>query len=161
MSSGSGSISRSIRVQAPAEQVWDLVSDLPGMGRLSPENTGGSWRRGATGPAVGAVCKGRNRNGWRSWSTTVRVTRCERGRAFGFAVSSFLGIPVSEWAYLLSPLGPDACEVTESWTDRRPRWFAGPAGLVTGVPDRTTSTAANLELTLASVRDLAEARAAR
>jgi hypothetical protein len=150
-------ISRSVHIAAPAERVWDLVSDLPGMGRLSPENTGGSWRRGATGPAVGAVFKGRNKNGLRRWSTTVRVTRCEPGRAFGFAVSSVLGVPVSEWSYVLTPDGDGACEVTESWSDRRPGWFKGPAGVVTGVMNRDdASTAENLERTLAALKALAE-----
>jgi hypothetical protein len=150
-------VSRSTRVEAPAQRVWDLVSDLPGMGRLSPENTGGSWRGGATGPAVGAVFKGSNRHGARRWRTTVRVTRCEPGRTFSFAVSSVLGIPVSEWSYELAAVGDSACEVTETWTDRRPGWFKAPAGLVTGVMSRDdSSTAVNLETTLAAVKLLAE-----
>ena len=150
-------ISRSVQVQATPKAVWDLVSDLPNMGRLSPENTGGSWRRGATGPAVGAVFKGRNRNGRRRWSTTVRVTRCEPGSTFAFAVSSVLGIPVSEWSYDIRGEG-EACEVTESWSDRRPGWFKGPAGLVTGVMHRDdASTARNLEQTLAALKRVAEA----
>lgn len=149
-------LSRTVHVAAPPQTVWDLVSDLPNMGRLSPENTGGAWRKGATGPAVGAVFKGHNRNGARRWSTTVRVTRCEPGTAFAFAVSSVLGIPVSEWSYDITPT-PDGCDLTESWTDRRPGWFKGPAGLVTGVLHRDdTSTAANLEQTLAAVKRLAE-----
>src|SRR4051812_44883121 len=105
------SISRSVHVAAPAQRAWELVSDLPGMGRLSPENTGGSWQGGATGPAVGARFKGRNRNGVRRWSTSVRVTECEPGSRFAFAVSSFFGIPVSEWSYAITPHG-DGCEVT-------------------------------------------------
>jgi hypothetical protein len=149
-------ISRSTHVDASADAVWALVSDLPGMGRLSPENTGGRWKGGATGPAVGARFTGSNRNGWRRWSTQVRVLRCEPGRVFAFAVSSF-GIPVSEWSYEITPAG-GGCEVTESWTDRRPGWFKGPAGLVTGVRTRDdASTAHNLEATLAAVKRVAEA----
>jgi hypothetical protein len=150
-------ISRSARVQAPPQRVWELVSDLPGMGRLSPENTGGSWRGGVTGPAVGAVFKGTNRNGRRRWSTTVRVDRCEPGRSFAFGVSSVLGIPVSHWSYEIVPEeGAAACTVTETWEDRRPGWFKGPAGWVTGVRERDEAfTAANLERTLAAVQELA------
>lgn len=150
-------ISRSVQVEAPARAVWDLVSDLPNMGRLSPENTGGSWRRGATGPAVGAVFKGRNSNGSRRWSTTVKVTRCEPGRSFAFAVSSVLGIPVSEWSYDITSTGDASCEVTETWSDRRPGWFKAPAGLVTGVMHRDDDTTAlNLEQTLAALKRVAE-----
>ncbi|MCW2669019.1 MAG: hypothetical protein JWO27_916 [Frankiales bacterium] len=150
-------VSRTVQVEAPAQRVWDLVSDLPGMGRLSPENTGGSWRGRASGPAVGAVFKGHNQHGARRWSTTVRVIRCEPGRSFSFAVSSVLGIPVSEWSYDITAAGDGACEVTETWSDRRPGWFKAPAGLVTGVMNRDdSSTAVNLETTLAAVKLLAE-----
>ena len=37
------------RIDAPAERVYDLVTDLPRMGEWSPENTGGKWLDGATG----------------------------------------------------------------------------------------------------------------
>lgn len=150
-------ISRTVQVDAPAQRVWDLVSDLPGMGRISPENAGGAWRRGATGPAVGAVFKGRNRNGVRRWSTTAKVVQCDPGSRFAFAVSSVLGIPVSEWTYEVQATGDGSCEVTETWSDRRPGWFKGPAGVVTGVMRRDdASTAVNLEHTLAALKELAE-----
>jgi len=149
-------VSRTVHVDASAQHVWELVSDLPRMGRLSPENTGGAWRGGATGPAVGARFKGSNKNGSRRWSTTVKVLRCEPGTTFAFAVSSVAGIPVSEWSYdIVASEG--GCDVTETWVDRRPGWFKGPAGLVTGVMTRDdSSTAENLEKTLAAVKALAE-----
>jgi hypothetical protein len=148
-------ISRNVMVRAPAEQVWALVSDLPGMGALSPENTGGRWLGGAEGPAVGARFRGHNRNGWRRWSTTVTVTRCEPGRSFAFAVS-YAGIPVAEWSYdLVAEEG--GCLLTERWEDRRPAWFKRPAGLATGVLDRgEDTTGANMERTLAAVKQTAE-----
>ena len=150
-------VSRSISVAAPARRVWELVSDLPGMGRMSPENVGGRWLGGATGPAVGARFKGRNRNGWRRWSTTVTVSRCVPGEAFAFTVG-YLGIPVSEWAYELTADGPEVCTVTESWSDRRPGWFKGPAGLATGVMSRDDAfIGGNLEHSLAGLKALAEA----
>lgn len=143
-------ISRSTRVEAPPEAVWALVSDLPRMGQLSPENTGGRWLRGATGPAVGARFKGTNRHGWRRWSTTVTVEEAQPGRAFAFRVA-FWGVPVSRWRYDVAPDGSGSL-LTESWTDRRPAWFRVPAGLTTGVMDRSAATAAGIEATLAAVR---------
>jgi hypothetical protein len=47
----------------PAAKVWSLVSDLPWMGEWSPENAGGKWVKGATGPAKGARFRGTNKRG--------------------------------------------------------------------------------------------------
>lgn len=147
-------LSRSTDIAAPTDKVWALVSDLPGMGALSPENTGGKWIGGATGPAVGARFKGTNKNGGRSWTTNVQVTRCEPGKAFSFAVSSF-GIPVANWSYDVSATD-NGCTVTETWEDRRPGWFVKVGGVATGVKDREDATGKNLEATLSAVKAAAE-----
>jgi hypothetical protein len=148
-------VKRSTDVAAPPERVWALVSDLPGMGRLSPENAGGRWRGGATGPAVGARFRGTNRRGWRRWSTQVRVTACEPGRRFAFEVSS-LGLAVSRWTYDIAPAA-GGCRLTETWEDRRGRVIDVLGRLVTGVQDRSAFTAESIERTLAAVREAAEA----
>jgi hypothetical protein len=108
-------------IAAPAEKVWDLVADLPRMGEWSPENAGGSWVKGASGPALGAVFKGHNRNGIRRWSTTVTVTVCDPGKTFEFAVTSG-PLAVANWRYDFEDT-EGGCRVTESWTDRRSSWF--------------------------------------
>jgi hypothetical protein len=110
-------ISRSVHVDAPAQRVWDLVSDLPNMGRLSPENTGGSWRGGATGPAVGARFQGSNRNGIFYWRTTAVVVAAVPGRRFAFDVSA-LGVPIARWDWTLAA-APVGTTVSLDWTDRR------------------------------------------
>ena len=149
-------VQAAVTVQAPAERVWALVSDLPGMGALSPENQGGRWLGGATGPAVGVRFRGRNANGWRRWSTTAKVTRCEEPVAFVFDVSSF-GLPVSTWSYVIDA-AEGSCTVTETWTDRRAGWFAAVSGVVTGVTSRAEATRAGIEATLSAVQKAAEVR---
>lgn len=149
-------LSRSTEIAASPDDVWALVSDLPGMGRFSTENVGGRWRGGATGPAVGARFTGRNRAGARRWSTQVRVTRCEPGRAFAFDVGSF-GLAVARWSYDLEPT-PTGCRLTESWEDRRGWLVTTVGGLLTGVADRESHTADTLERTLAAVKAAAEFR---
>ena len=144
-------ISRSVEVAASPQAAYDLVSDLPGMGALSPENTGGRWLRGATGPAAGARFKGRNRNGARRWSTTATVERAEPAKEFAFGISSYRLIPVSRWRYTFLAT-EQGCTVTETWTDRRPWWFKGPAAVVTGVADRQAVTARSIEHTLAQLK---------
>jgi uncharacterized protein YndB with AHSA1/START domain len=148
------SISRTVDVDAPAERVWALVSDLPGMGALSPENTGGSWLDGATGPAEGVRFRGSNRRGWRRWSTVVRITGCEPGRRIAFDVGS-LGLAVSRWTYEVAPRA-GGCSVTETWEDRRGRAMDVIGLLASGVADRGTYTARSIEHTLAAVKKRAE-----
>lgn len=145
----------SVDVAAPAQRVWDLVSDLPGMGAFSPENTGGAWAGGADGPALGAVFRGTNAQGSRTWSTRSTVVRCEPGRAFAFAVSS-VGLPVAVWTYEIEPT-PTGCTVTETWHDRRGRLVTAAGRLLTGVRDRSAFTAISIEKTLAALQERAEA----
>ncbi len=147
-------LSRSTVVAAPPERVWDLVSDLPAMGDYSPENTGGAWVGGATGPAPGAVFQGRNGSGLHRWSTRCTVVRCEPGRAFAFAVSA-LGLPVAQWAYDLEPLD-EGCRLTETWTDRRGVLMRTIGRWVSGVSDREAFTVRSIEQTLQQVKLRAE-----
>jgi ligand-binding SRPBCC domain-containing protein len=110
-----------VDINAPAEKVWALVSDLPRMGEWSPENAGGKWLKGATGPALGAVFRGTNKNGIRRWSTRVTVIACEPSKVFEFAVTSG-PLEVANWRYEFEET-EDGCRVTESWSDRRKSWF--------------------------------------
>ncbi|MCW2598443.1 MAG: hypothetical protein JWM02_272 [Frankiales bacterium] len=144
-------LSRSVHVQAPALRVWELVSDLPRMGDLSPENAGGKWLGDATGPALGARFRGANRAGWRRWSTDVKVTRCEPGSVFAFAVSK-VGLSVAEWRYDIVAEGESACTVTETWVDLRGGTIKVLGALTTGVSDRSAFTVASIEHTLAALR---------
>jgi hypothetical protein len=148
-------ISRTVQIEAPAQRVWDLVSDLPNMGRLSPENKGGTWISPATGPSVGAGFKGANRSGWRRWSTKVVVTRSEPGKEFFFTVTS-VGMKVAEWGYTIEPDGL-SCSVTESWVDNRGGLMAAIGKVATGVSDRTSFTETSIEQTLAALKKAAEA----
>ncbi len=108
-------------IAAPAEKVWALVSDLPRMGEWSPENQGGKWVKGASGPALGAVFRGTNRSGFRRWSTNVTVIGCTPGQLFEFAVTAG-PLEVAHWRYEFEET-PGGCTVTESFQDRRKPWF--------------------------------------
>jgi hypothetical protein len=134
-------------IAAPAEDVWALVSDLPRMGQWSPENKGGKWVKGTTGPALGAVFRGSNKNGIRRWSTTVTIVACERGKVFEFAVTSG-PVAVARWRYEFEDTEP-GCRVTESWLDERKPWFTAIARVAgdhgAGNAERQmTATLANL-----------------
>ena len=149
-----GTVSRSTVVAAPPDRVWELVSDLPGMGRFSPENDGGRWTGGATGPVVGARFRGTNRAGRRRWSTLSTVTRCEPGRSFAFLVTS-AGLGVAQWSYELEPVD-GGTRLTETWQDRRGGLVGSLGKVLTGVGDREAFTATSVEHTLAAVKAAAE-----
>ncbi|HWM04559.1 MAG TPA: SRPBCC family protein [Actinophytocola sp.] len=146
------SISRSVDLAADPAEVWAIVTDLPRMGEFSPENIGGSWVGGATGPAVGAEFRGTNRNGAKQWWTKVRVVAYEPMRRFTFDVRTPFGVRVSRWSYELVPT-ETGCRLTERWY-RVGNWFIrrfmGPK--VTGRVDRPGYNVQSIEHTLAAVK---------
>jgi hypothetical protein len=142
-------------IKADAARLYDLVSDLPQMGRWSPENTGGKWRGGASGPTVGAKFTGSNKAGWRRWTTSVEVTDANPGKRFAFHVS-FVGVPIADWTYEFSD-DVGTTKVTEIWDDRRPGWMDKLSAPVMGVADRPAHNRKNMEATLAALKQAAEA----
>ncbi len=145
MSTDNGNVSVSRDVASTPEAMWRLVTDLPRMGEWSPENRGGEWIN-AKGPAVGVRFKGRNKNGKRSWSTTVEVIRCDEPRVFAFSL--LVGKSKwCDWVYEIEPI-PTGVRVTHSWIDHRSAFTSWLGGVVSGVKDRASHNAANMEKTL-------------
>jgi uncharacterized protein YndB with AHSA1/START domain len=143
-------------ISASADAVWPLVSDLTRMGEWSPENQGGEWIKGATGPAVGALFKGRNSNGKRSWSTTVKVIEFDPPKRMAFA----LMVGKSAWCDWVWEVAPSAngCTVTHSWIDRRSKLANWLGGKVSGVTDRAAHNRANMERTIDALAEAVRAR---
>jgi len=104
-----------VHMAAPADRIWELISDVTRIGRYSPETFEAEWVDGATGPAVGAKFRGhvkRNRKFPIYW-TTCTVVACEPGREFAFGVGPSER-PLNTWRYHLEPSG-DGTDVTESF----------------------------------------------
>jgi hypothetical protein len=142
-------------IAATPEALWARVSDIERMGDISPESTGGTWLRGATGPAVGARFKGENRRGKKSWSTTGKVVAAEPGREFAFEVVAG-PFKVARWSYRFEPEG-GSCRVIETWTDQR-GWVANRLGKpVSGVADRASHNRESMEATLTRLAEIIEA----
>lgn len=113
-----------VRMNAPADTVWSLISDVTQVGRFSPETFEAEWLDGVTGPSEGARFRGhvkRNEKGPVYW-TECTVTACEPGRKFAFTVQSRpFGLPIAPrstvqltWSYVLQETG-DGTDVTESF----------------------------------------------
>lgn len=133
-------------VVASPERLYALISDLPRMGEWSPENDGGKWLKGATGPAVGAKFKGKNHHGWRRWSTIATVVTADPGREFAFDVKA-AGLKVARWGYRLTAV-EGGTEVTEYWTDHRSPLIAKITGVAVGARDRQAHNRSGMEVTL-------------
>jgi uncharacterized protein YndB with AHSA1/START domain len=76
-----------VHIDAPPEQVYDLVADVTRMGEWSPECVRCEWKDGTPG-TVGATFRGHNKQSFVKWSTTARVLAAERGQEFAFATQS-------------------------------------------------------------------------
>jgi hypothetical protein len=142
-------------VNAGPDVLYDVVSDLPSMGRLSPENTGGKWLGGANGPAVGARFRGNNKAGWRRWSTSATVTQADRGKRFAFRVTSG-PVKVADWSFDFDCKDGSTTTITESWDDLRPAWMKALSGPVMGVSDRARHNEANMKKTLQALKKQTE-----
>lgn len=104
-----------MHMAAPADRIWDLVSDVTRIGEFSPETFEAEWTGDATGPDTGARFRGhvkRNGKGPVYW-TTCTVVACEPGREFAFGVGAD-GKPLNTWRYVLTP-ADGGTDVTESF----------------------------------------------
>jgi hypothetical protein len=156
MTSAQPSATSSVEIQASPQTVYALITDLDAMSAIAEETAVMRWSKG-TAAAPGAVFKGTNRNGWRRWTTTCRVTDAEPGRVFAFQVSH-AGVPISRWQYDIAA-HDGGCTVTESTWDRRPPLYGPIAGLVTGTPNRGALNASHIQTTLQRLKARAEATA--
>lgn len=99
----------SLDVAAPPEKVWALLTDITQMGRWSPECVSCEWLDGATGPAVGARFKGKNRHGPMRWTTRSTVTKADAPSLFEWQVEQSGML----WGYRFEPTADGGTKVTE------------------------------------------------
>ena len=146
----------SVVIQAGAEHIWAIVTDVTRTGEWSPENTGGEWLDGATGPEVGARFKGSNKRGRSRWSTTCRVIAADPNRQFAFATGRE-NKPETIWRYVLEPTA-GGTTVTESFELVKPLGAVSNfiTRVTTGVKDRQADLEQNVAESLARLKAIAE-----
>lgn len=148
----------SVDIAAPPERVYDLVADITRMGDFSPECRRCSWARGATGPAVGARFRARNKGGrGPSWYNTPTVVAAEPGREFAFNRKG-PGIGSYTWRYALEPI-PTGTRLTESYEVEKhlPRVMSWLTLKWVGSQDRDADLHEGMRTTLARMKATAEA----
>jgi len=102
--------SDSIVIGRTPDDVYDLITDIPRMGRWSPVCKECWWDEGAEAK-VGAWFTGRNVLPDRTWETRCEVVAAERGKEFAFIVGGTL----TRWGYTFEPEDGGGTRVTESW----------------------------------------------
>ncbi|WP_419996796.1 SRPBCC family protein [Streptomyces boninensis] len=143
----------SVTIRSTPSAAYRIISDPPALSRFTAEAYAAEWADGATGAAVGARFRGRNRNGVRRWVTTCRITDAEPDRRFAFEVTAGPpGIPISRWQYDIAPAGDgegeDGCTVTETNWLRVPLWFIPAAIMITGIVNRPGANGTHIATTL-------------
>ena len=150
-----------IHVEAPAEVLWPLISDIHLVASLSTEVQEVAWLADVREPALGAAFHGRSRHrAVGEWTTTSRVVECTPPRVFAWAVED-PAHPTATWRFELTPrpggtdlrqwarMGPGASNLTVAIR-------AMPHEEERIVTARLREWQAAIEANLAALKDLAE-----
>jgi len=145
-------------ISAPAETIYDVVSDVTRTPELSPEVVSCEWV-GSGGPTVGARFRARNkaRRG-PSWSNTPEVVTADSGREFAFLRRErMFGELV--WRYRLEP-GETGTNVRESYEVTQPVPLVSRLAMRVfyGAKDRPSDLRDGMERTLARLAAATEGR---
>lgn len=149
-----------LRVDAPPEAVYALVSDITRTPEFSPEIQDCTWLDGATGPAAGARFEATNKvTRGPAWKNRPVVITADPGREFAFSrTEKFAGTLV--WRYRLEPDG-DGTRLTESYDVTEPITRLGWLIMrLFGCRDRRSELRAGMEQTMRRIRETAERDAA-
>ena len=96
-----------LEIEADADTLYRMVSDLPRIGEWSPECERVTWEGDVTTPVEGTTFVGHNAVGPGRrirYSRHGTVLRAEPGRAFSF-ITDEGGRPSTAWHYTFEPLG--------------------------------------------------------
>lgn len=99
-------------VDAAPALVYELVSEVSGIGRWSPEADDVAFDQDA-GPWTGAWFSGRNRRDGKVWTTRSQIVRADPGTAFGFVVGG-ADNGIVHWEWTFTPQGRGTV-VEQSW----------------------------------------------
>ncbi len=154
----------SVTVAASVPTVWEIVSDIELPTRFSTEIAEVDWVEGATAPALGARFVGRSAHDVvGEWETTCEITAFDEPHVFEWTVLGAGAEASSIWRFTLTPLD-DGGVIVEQWFQMGPA-RSGLNVAIDRMPDkeeriiarRLSEHQANMERTLAGVKELAEA----
>lgn len=142
-------------MQASAQTLYDLVSDIGRTGEWSPICTACWWDDETTAGEVGAWFTGRNVLPERTWESRSQVVVAEPGREFSWLV----GGKYVRWGYTFA--GVDSGTIlTETW-EFLPEGIAMfeeryGSEAAAQIADRTEQARSGIPKTLAAIKQIAE-----
>jgi hypothetical protein len=148
--------SASVVVAAPPDKLYEFIADMPRIGEISPECTGGEWE--SSSRAAGATFIGSNTSGDFSWQARMRVSVADPPREFAWenmgGVDAGDGEPNARWGYVFTPVG-GGTQVEETWKLLRisPQLEAIGEDFVNGLPEARRK---NMEETLVRLKAIFE-----
>ncbi|MCL5048891.1 MAG: SRPBCC family protein [Firmicutes bacterium] len=142
-------------IDAPADKVYAVITDITNMGKFSPECKECYWE--SDNHSVGGWLVGKNITPERTWETRSLVTKATENQEFTFTT----GGDRVEWSYKLSQEN-DQTLLTETWTVFPPfkDYFLERYGPDTDVEEilkgRLQTTKAGIKETLSNIKTYIE-----
>jgi len=143
-------------IAASPEAVYAAIADVTRMGEWSEECHTCAWHDGVSGPAVGAVFDGHNRNGDKEWTTQGTVIEADPGTSFVFECS-MNGFHYATWGYRIEPTATGS-RVTEWNENLLPESALEMSKQISGVDDRTERNRQTMSGTLERLAATLEGR---
>ena len=144
-------------INADADVLYAMVSDMPRMGEWSPECASVTWDGDVAEPVEGTTFVGHNKSGPGGrikWSRHGTVLRAEPGKAFSF-ITDEGGRPSTAWHYTFESIGNGRTRVTEGY---EVRWIPTWARILDVPTNRHKQLLAGMRSTLERLAATAEAR---
>lgn len=143
-------------IEADADVLYRMVSDLPRIGEWSPECESVTWEGDVTAPVEGTTFVGHNAVGPGRrirYSRHGRVLAADPGREFAF-ITDEGGRESTMWRYRFEPLGDGRTRVTEAY---EVRWIPVWARILDVPTNRHKQLLAGMCTTLERLQRTAEA----
>ena len=140
--------SHSIFIAAPLEQVYEFITDVSKLSKLSPECIRAEWNEGQS-LGVGATFHGWNQAGDNAWDVDCEVCAVEPNKEFAFrAATDLLGENATLWRFVVEPT-EGGTKVTESY---EAPILAIPDHPVAQIPGRAEALSEGMKATLQSLK---------
>lgn len=141
-----------VTIDASAEVVYDLITDLARMGEWSPECYRTEIHGVADRLTAGATFQGFNRNGTTWWDVPCKVLDATPGHRFQFEAPTG-SEAATVWTFTLAPSGASTV-VVEDFVAPMLAMPETPAGQI---PDRRDAMIVGMATTLQRIKRVAEA----